>query len=72
MITYAAPLGAGLKSPARGGRGWVFAGYYLALQVPIYWVYAEAWRVQYVPADESTNTLGLFALQFFQPLLWLR
>ena len=65
LITYAAPLGAGLKSPARGGRGWVFAGYYLALQVPIYWVYAEAWRVQYAPVGRLTNMLSLFALQFF-------
>jgi hypothetical protein len=72
LTTYFAPLRAGLKSPVPSARRWVFAGYYLALQIPIYWVHAEAWRLQYVPADQHTNMLSLFALQFVQPLLWFR
>jgi hypothetical protein len=72
LTTYFAPLRAGLKSPVPNVQRWVFAGYYLALQIPIYWVHAEAWRLQYVPADQPTNMLSLFALQFVQPLLWFR
>ena len=72
LTTYVAPLHSGLKSPVPRRWRWVFAGYYLALQIPIYWVLAEAWRLQYVPADQSTNMLNLFALQFVQPLLWFR
>jgi len=72
LTTYVAPLIAVLKSPVPGGRLWVFAGYHLALLVPIYWVYATAFHLQYGPAAQPTNMLSLFALQFFQPLLWLR
>ena len=72
LTTYVAPLRAGLKSPVPNVQRWVFAGYYLALQIPIYWVHADAWRLQYVPADQPTNMLSLFALQFVQPLLWFR
>jgi hypothetical protein len=73
LTTYVAPLVAGLKSPVvRGGQRWFLAGYYFALQVPIYWVYARAWHLEYVSADQPVNSLSLFALQFFQPLLWLR
>jgi hypothetical protein len=72
LTTYAAPLIAVLKSPVRGDRRWVFAGYYFALQVPIYWIYARAWHLQYVPADQPTDMLSLFALQFLQPFLWFR
>jgi hypothetical protein len=72
LTTYAAPLIAVLKSPVGGDRRWVFAGYYFALQVPIYWIYARAWQLQYVPADQPTDMLSLFALQFLQPLLWFR
>ena len=72
LTTYVAPLHSGLNSPVPRRWRWVFAGYYLALQIPIYWVLAEAWRLQYVPADQSTNMLNLFALQFVQPLLWFR
>jgi hypothetical protein len=72
LTTYVAPLHTGLKSPVPSARRWVFAGYYLALQVPICWVHAEAWRLQYVPTDQPTNMLSLFALQFIQPLLWFR
>ena len=72
LTTYVGPLAAVLTGPVRGDRRWVFAGYYFALQVPIYWVYARAWHLQYVPAEQPTNMLSLFALQFLQPLLWLR
>ena len=72
LITYIAPLSTGLRSPVRGGRRWVFAAYYFAFQVPIYWVYASAWHLQYVPADQTTSILSLFGLQFVQPVLWLR
>ena len=72
LITYVGPLLAGVKSPVGGDRRWVFAGYYFALQVPIYWVGAKAFHLQYVPADSPTNMLSLFALQFVQPLLWFR
>jgi hypothetical protein len=72
LTTYVGPLAAGFKSPVRGGRRWVFAAYYFALQVPIHWVYARAWHLQYVPADQPTDMLSLFALQFVQPLLWFR
>jgi hypothetical protein len=72
LTTYAGPLAAVLKSPVRGDRRWVFAGYYFVLQVPIYWVYARAWHLQYVPADQPTDMLSLFTLQFLQPVLWFR
>jgi hypothetical protein len=72
LITYGGPLAAGLRSPVRSNRRWVFAGYYFALQVPIYWVYARAWHLQYAPADQPIDMPGLFALQFLQPLLWFR
>ena len=72
LITYVGPLLAGLRSPVGGNRRWVFAGYYFVLQVPIYWVYARAWHSQYIPADQSTSMLGVFLLQFIQPLLWFR
>ena len=72
LITYIGPLTVGLGSPVRSDLRWVFAGYYFALQVPIYWVYARAWHLQHVQADQPTNMLSLFALQFVQPLLWFR
>jgi hypothetical protein len=72
LATYGAPLIAGLKSPVRGSRKWFLVGYYFALQVPIYWVYARVWHLQYVAGDQPTNMLSLFALQFVRPLLWLR
>lgn len=72
LVTYAGPLFTALKSPVRRSRGWVFATYYFALQVPIYWLYARAWKLQYVSADQPTSMLNLFAVQFFQPLLWFR
>jgi hypothetical protein len=72
LITYMAPLSTVIRSPVRGGRRWVFAAYYFAIQVPLYWVYASAWRLQYVSADQPTDMLSLFGLQFVQPLLWFR
>jgi hypothetical protein len=72
LITYVGPLLAGLRSPVGGNRRWVFAGYYFVLQVPIYWVYARAWYLHYIPADQPTSMLGVFLLQFIQPLLWFR
>lgn len=72
LTTYIAPLMVVSKGLAHGGRGWVYVGYYFALQVPIYWVYTKAWHLQYVPVDQPMSMLSLFALQFFQPLLWFR
>ncbi len=72
LITYLAPLDTGFRGPIRGGRRWVFAVYYLAIQVPVCWVYANAWQLQYVPPDQPTDMLSLFGLQFAQPLLWFR
>lgn len=72
LITYVGPLTAGLRISVRRGRRWVFVAYYFALQVPVFWVYARAWHLQYVQADQPTNMLSLFALQFVQPLLWFR
>ncbi len=72
LTTYAGPLTVGFKSPVRSGWRWFFAAYYFALQIPIYWVYARAFQLQYLPADQPTNMLSIFALQFFQPALWAR
>ena len=72
LITYVGPLSVGLRSPVRRDLRWVFAGYYFAFQVPIYWVYARDWHLQFVTADQPTNLPSLFALQFVQPLLWFR
>jgi hypothetical protein len=72
LITYLAPAVAVLASPVRNGRRWLLMGYYLALQIPVYWVYSRAWQLEYAPADQPADMLGLFALQFVQPLLWFR
>ena len=72
LITYVAPLMTVLKGPLAGRRVWVFAVYYLAIQVPIFWVYAEAWRLASLAEPAETSVLTVFALQFFQPLLWFR
>jgi len=72
LIAYAGPLTAVLRSPVRGDLRWVFVGYYFTLQAPILLVYARAWQLQYVTADQPTDILSLFAFQFFQPLLWFR
>jgi hypothetical protein len=72
LITYVAPLLTVLKGPLAGRRAWVFAVYYLAIQVPIFWVYAKAWQLAALPGQAETSTMTAFALQFLQPLLWLR
>ena len=72
VITYIAPLIVGLKAPVRDGLRWILAAYYFALQGPIYWVYARAFNLAYVPAEQPMNMLGLFMLQFIQPVLWFR
>jgi len=72
LTSYVAPLAAGIKGARLvGGRG-LFLGYYLVLQVPVYWVNAKAWQLEYAPLDQTTDVLGLFAMQFVQPLLWFR
>ncbi len=68
LITYIGPLGAIRKSQSREWR-WLYASYYLGLQIPINWITAEAW---YLQTDQSMNMLSFFALQFMQPLLWFR
>lgn len=70
LTTYLSPLGVVLKSPVRGNYRWFFVGYYFVLQVPIYWIYATTWQLEYVPADQDMNILSLFGLQFIQPVLW--
>ena len=72
LTTYVGPLSAGIRGSLQGGRRWIFATYYLAIQVPIYWVYAKAWHLEYAPPNHPMDMLSLFALQFAQPLLWLR
>ena len=72
LITYIAPLNLLVerKHPATIGRRWVLAIYYLSIQVPIYWIYARTWHLQYISEDQPLSMLQLFALQFVQPLLW--
>ena len=70
LTTYLVPLALILRRPVRSSWRWIFAGYYLTLQVPIYWVYATTWQLEYVPAEQDMNMLSLFALQFIQPVLW--
>ena len=72
LLTYVAPLITSLKSPVPARWRWGFAGYYLALQSPVYWVYARAFHLQYVPAEQPEYMLSLFALQFAQPVIWFR
>ncbi len=72
LTTYVGPLTVGIHGAACGGRGWVSATYYAAVQIPIYWVYAEVWRIEYSADGESVNMLRAFAFQFAQPLLWFR
>lgn len=70
LTTYLSPLGVVLKSPVCGNYRWFFVAYYFLLQIPIYWVYATTWQLEYVPVDQDMNLLSLFALQFIQPVLW--
>lgn len=70
LTTYLAPIMMSFKSPIEKNQRWLVALYYFAVQIPVYWVYAHAWNLQYVAADQPTNMLQLFALQFMQPVLW--
>ena len=70
LTTYLLPLTVVFMSPVRNSWRWLIASYYFALQVPIYWVYATTWQLEYVPAGQDMNILSLFALQFIQPVLW--
>lgn len=72
LANYVGPLIVGLKCPVSTGWRWGFAGYYLALQIPIYSIYARAYELQYELSDQPASTLNLFVLQFLQPLLWFR
>ena len=72
LTTYIAPLSVAVKGSACGEQLWIFVGYYFALQIPIYWVYARAWQLQHISTEQPMNILSLFALQFIQPLLWFR
>jgi len=72
LITYVGPLLACLRSPVERSRRWLLAGFYVALQGPIYWVYAGAWHLEYGSPEQTPGMPALFALQFAQPLLWFR
>ncbi len=72
LMTYVAPLVTVLRGPVPGKWRWLFAGYYVALQIPIHWVYANAWYLETAPSGHSEGMATLFALQFMQPLLWFR
>jgi len=72
LITYVAPLITVLKGPLAGRRAWVFSVYYLAIQIPIFWVYSKAWQIASLSEHVETSNLTLFLLQFLQPVLWFR
>lgn len=61
-----------LRGALAGRRAWVFAGYYLAIQLPVFWVYAWAWQIAWLAKHAETSVVTVFALQFVQPLLWFR
>ena len=72
LITYIAPLEAFSKHkhPIIVGRKWILAVYYLSIQLPIYWIYAITWYLQYSNKEQSINLLQVFILEFMQPILW--
>ena len=72
LMTYVAPLVTVLRGPVRGKGRWLIAGYYIALQAPIHWVYANAWYLASGPSGHSESLPVLFALQYMQPVLWFR
>lgn len=72
LMTYVAPLVTVLRGPVSGHRRWLIVVYYVALQAPIHWVYANAWLLGTGPAGHSQNLPMLFALQYMQPVLWFR
>lgn len=69
-LNYAGPVSVCLKTTLRGGRRWALAAYCIALMVPVHWLYAKAWHVEYLATDPSASLLRLFLLQLAQPLLW--
>lgn len=71
LITYVGPLSSLKKSSITVGKKKLLLFYYVALQVPIYFVYAEAWQFEYISAGQTSNLFYLFLLQFVQPLLWV-
>ncbi len=72
LVTYVAPLVTVVRGPLAGRRAWVFSVYYLAIQVPVFWVYAWTWHIASLAKGAETNVMTAFALQFVQPLLWFR
>lgn len=68
LTTYLSPLTVIYRSPVTGRSRWFLVAYYFMLQIPIYWVYATTWQLEYVPVEQ--NILKLFVLQFVQPVLW--
>ena len=68
----AAPLVAVVRGPLAGRRAWVFLVYYLAIQVPVFSVYAWTWHIASLAKGSETNLVNAFALQFVQPVLWFR
>jgi hypothetical protein len=72
LVTYAAPLVAVVRGPLAGRRAWVFLVYYLAIQVPVFSVYAWTWHIASLAKGSETNLVNAFALQFVQPVLWFR
>lgn len=71
LITYVAPIRAVLSNRDSRKKKGTFILYYLALQIPIYLMYAKAWQLEYIVSDQSSNLFSLFLLQFIQPLLWV-
>ncbi len=71
LISYIAPLGLARRChPIIDGRRWLLAIYYCCIQIPIYWVYAKVWLIQYDSVNQKYTLGELFMLQFIQPLLW--
>jgi uncharacterized membrane protein len=70
LITYIAPIHSMGKHGIVKGKTLPIVGYYLVIQIPIYWIYAKAWNVQYNTGDQPLNMWEIFALQFLQPILW--
>lgn len=71
LITYIAPLHAVLSNKDSRKKKSIFLLYYLALQIPVYFIYAKAWQLEYVASEQTSNLFFLFLFQFVQPLLWV-
>ena len=67
LINYVAPLMvfARRKNPITIGRKWLLAAYFLIIQIPIHWIYAITWNLQYAVKDQSINILQVYMLQIF-------